>query len=531
MGLIKDAGLENLHETLGCNLKHTKAILNESVEAALDLSERGYVIRTSAIRALSNAPFDRIEFFDKKFEEIAEIESTLESFLKPESEDLKELQEEALSQLSFQDPYFRCLNFLPYVLLGLSAFKVWMVPAMAIITPLIAWILPYLFLKFMYKLPISTEQYGEIMKLLWSGNPIDFTKAGSPIPKVNFFSARSILQAAFMVFSFAQSLIQPIQNAYHLYKIDRNILENGAKVLRLKGLYEELQAEFEILEIPFLYRNSLDQLDSDPRRAIHLLIEEPDRFRIALQELAEYEILWRIACSPLLTQSQMIQKGDAPLLEAASITDISLGSKAVPSSVTLKGRSHHAVLTGPNGGGKSSFLRAVLQSILLSHSYGVAPAEKLYIRKLSWISSGLRLQDNPGKLSMFESEVLFAADILRRKPSDGIGLVLYDELFHSTNPPDGIRTAEIFLKELWTRSNIISVVSTHVFELVESAPETVQRLCCSAVESEAKDIRFFYDVKPGICKISSVRSIWERFGLSAGKPRSKKGVKKEKQTA
>ena len=528
MPLIKDAGLETLHEVLGCRLKHTKVLLDESLENALTLSDTGYAIRTKAIKAFSDAPFEIIEKFNDKFREIEEIESGLECFLTPESEDLKELQEEALSQLSFQDDYFRCLNFVPYFLLGMALFKVWIVPAMAIIIPFIAWIIPYIFLKFMYKLPISTEQYGDIMKMMWSGSPVEFMKGeGNGLPKLkspDLLSARSIIQGAFMIFSFTQSLVQPIQNAYHLYKIDQKILENGQKVLRLLTIYSEFKEEFKGLGITFRYRNSLRGVDLDPRRAIHLLIEEPERLRIVLSEFADYEILWRVASSPILNQSDMIFNGDYPLIRAAEINDISLGPSAVPSSFTFTGESHHAVLTGPNGGGKSSFLRAILQCCLLSHAYGVAPAEKFVIRKLSWISSGLRLQDNPGNLSMFESEVFFASNVLKRTAADGIGLILYDELFHSTNPPDGIRTAEGFLKQLWTRASVISIVSTHVFELVESAPKSVQRLCCSAEEGKNKSLKFMYDIKPGICKVSSVKSIWDRFGLfpPAGKPRPEK---------
>jgi len=530
MPLIKDAGLENLHEMLGCRLKQTKVILEDSLENALNLSEIGYGKRVTAIQTFSNATFEVVENFNIRFKEIEKIEADLESFLSPESEDLKELQEEALSQLSFQDSYFRCLNFIPYVLFGMAIFKVWLVPMMAIITPLIAWMIPYLFLKFMYKLPISTEQYGDIMKLLWSGSPIDFVKSASGPPKLkapDMFSARSVIQATLMLFSFAQSLIQPVQNARHLYKIDRNILENGEKILRLQRLYSEFQEDFTRLKIPFRYRNSLKGLEMDPRRAIHLLIEEPERFKIALREFADFEILWRIACSPLLNHSAVVAQGDFPLVVASGIYDISLGNKAVPSHFTFTDKNHHAVLTGPNGGGKSSFLRAVLQCTLLTHAYGVAPAQRFLIRKLSWISSGLRLQDNPGNLSMFESEVFFASNILKHTVADGVGLVLYDELFHSTNPPDGIRTAERFLEQLWTHKSIISMVSTHVFELVDSAPESVQRLCCSAEDRPNGTIKFFYDVKPGICKVSSVKSIWERFGLAAGKPRSEKQVKNQ----
>jgi len=124
---------------------------------------------------------------------------------------------------------------------------------------------------------------------------------------------------------------------------------------------------------------------------------------------------------------------------------------------------------------------------------------------------------------MFETEVWFASNLLRYNTENQVGLVLYDELFHSTNPPDGIRTAEIFLRQLWKKAGIISIVSTHVFELVENAPPEVQRLCCSAAELPSGDIQYSYSVEEGICKISSVKDIWKRFQLdqTPAPPRSK----------
>ncbi len=141
--------------------------------------------------------------------------------------------------------------------------------------------------------------------------------------------------------------------------------------------------------------------------------------------------------------------------------------------------------------------------------------------RFKWIASGLGLRDTPGIYSMFETEVKFAGTTLRQvwNPSAGAGLVLFDELFHSTNPPDGIRTAERFLHSLWRGAAaaphpIFSVVSTHVFSLIESAPKTVRPICCNAVES-GEDITYKYSVDPGICKVSSVKKVWQRFGLVA----------------
>jgi DNA mismatch repair ATPase MutS len=111
---------------------------------------------------------------------------------------------------------------------------------------------------------------------------------------------------------------------------------------------------------------------------------------------------------------------------------------------------------------------------------------------------------------MFETEVKFAADCIRAT-NDGPGLVLFDELFHSTNPPDAARSAELFLKQLWA-SDTYSVVSTHVFPLVEGRPEGVQAICCAASEVNG-EVVYSYRAEPGICKVSSVHKVWKKYGL------------------
>lgn len=530
MSLIKESGLENLHEIIGCKLENTKVILHKAIERAINTSRKSFEVRQKAIEKLKKLSPEKREEWESMFKEVEQIESDLRMFLDPQSKDLKQLQEDALSQLSFQSDPLRCLNYIPYALLVVMMFKVWVVPTMAILTPLIAWIMPYIFLRFLYKLPITQDQYNDILRLFWSGNPMAIGQ-GMQKPKESLFTLRSIAQGAFMLFSFAQSLIQPIQNALHLHKIDTTLVENGSKLLRLNKIYEFFIKEFESLQLLYMFRNPFDILHKDPRRAVHLLIEQPERIRIALRDFAELEIMWRFSCSPYLSTAEVIRKGLYPLVHAEHIYDISLGMGAVTSSISFNAGTHHAALTGPNGGGKSSFMRAFLQSVLLSHAYGVAPADRFIIRRFDWISSGLRLQDRPGNLSFFETEVFFASQILKTPPEHGIGLVLYDELFHSTNPPDGIRTAEVFLKQLWEKKSIVSIVSTHVFNLVNSAPEPVQKICCLAEEVNGV-LHFNYEVKSGVCKVSSVKSIWDRFDFDnglAGKSRPESRPTKEKE--
>jgi energy-coupling factor transporter ATP-binding protein EcfA2 len=133
-------------------------------------------------------------------------------------------------------------------------------------------------------------------------------------------------------------------------------------------------------------------------------------------------------------------------------------------------------LVGESGSGKSTVLRALSISALLAHTYGcsfgyltLTPFHKMFVC--------LKPDDLPGSKSRFEREIEFTANTLKlTEPS----LVFIDELYHSTNPPDALRSCQIYCGKLWPKPNIISVISTHLFELVDTADKDIQRLCCPA---------------------------------------------------
>jgi DNA mismatch repair ATPase MutS len=166
-------------------------------------------------------------------------------------------------------------------------------------------------------------------------------------------------------------------------------------------------------------------------------------------------------------------------------------------------------LSGPNGGGKSSFLRGLLQTILFSQSFGYAIGDSIHYSPFDYIFSGLHLQDIPGQKSLFEKEVCFARDILYYNNPAYKGLVLFDEIFHSTNPPDGIRTANEFLNKLYTYNHVASIISTHVFEIIEQSPSFVKKICVNA-HRENNILYYDYKISNGICKESSVTEIWKK---------------------
>jgi DNA mismatch repair ATPase MutS len=183
--------------------------------------------------------------------------------------------------------------------------------------------------------------------------------------------------------------------------------------------------------------------------------------------------------------------------------------KRIPFTLVMGPTEHHVICTGPNRGGKSTFLRSTLTNLVLAHTWGVAFAERCIMTPVEWIVSSLRLEDRPGQASLFEREVSVAGDIVGRiREGKTRGWVIIDELFHTTNPPDAATASQIFLRQLWSSNLTTSIVSTHLFSHAEEAPANVQRLCVdSSLDETTGKINYKYQVINGINKMSSVEEL------------------------
>lgn len=516
--MINDSNLKEFGTTLGCTLEQATPDLHKTIASAVVttpavLMGRQHTI--SYLRERSSAE-QFLSAWNKRFQRVAIIEKDLAPFFGDSGKEKDSLEEDAIGQLSFQGDLFKPLNHVPWLLFALSLFKIWLVPTMTVLLPIVVWILPYFLLRFVYNLPITQDQYVSILQGLMSGNVVMPSlaaiqgEAAQPSP----LTLKGVVQYGLFAFTFIQSMIQPVQNAMHLYKTDTITRGIGEKILELRGIVQDFRKDlgnFNGIHVKLSWGIHHVE-EADPRRAFMLIQEYPTVIHTILTDLAHLEILWRISLNRLLNPVKFVRNA----LALKDCRDISLDTTApVTSSLELVDvMKPHAILTGPNGGGKSSFLRATLQCVLLGHTFGYAPAKEAHMPRFTWIASGIQLRDTPGKLSMFETEVKFAADCLAAGRKHGPGFVVFDELFHSTNPPDGVRTATQFLNRLWNQKDVFSIVSTHVFPLVASAPASVQAICCPAERVENGDISFTYRVQPGICMISSVHTVWEKFGLA-----------------
>ena len=508
--MVRDANLQDISDKLGCKMSGSKQDMQKTLAMSTLTHPKILIGRQQTILHLrSHMPHFKGSW-NERFNRLAEIEKEVAPFFQKEGKDKDSLEDDAIAQLSFQHDLLKPLNHIPWLLLLVSMFKIWLVPAMSIVLPLLIWILPYLLLRFVYALPITQDQYIHILQHLMTGN-MTIPEFHGPAAVVEPLTLKSVFQMLMFSFTFVQSIIQPVQNAMHLYKTDAICMKLGKQVLEIRKMLQEFRADLghtNGIHVKLTY--SLEHIDpSDIRMAFISIQDCPENIHMVFRDLAHLECMWRVAESPVLNPVIFSRS----ILKLNSCVDISLEKPdPVRSSLELQ-EQPHAILTGPNGGGKSSFLRSVLQCVLLGHAFGFAPATEAFMPRFTWIASGLQLRDTPGQLSMFETEVKFAAECIRSTKYPGPGLILFDELFHSTNPQDSARSATQFLQRLWKKQDVFTIVSTHIFPLIARAPKNVQAICCPANRSETGEIIYSYGVEPGICDVSSVHTVWEKFGL------------------
>ncbi len=367
------------------------------------------------------------------------------------------------------------------------------------------------------------EEYASILWRMWNGQkmpmtPEEILQPQAPIPQPPqdpVMRIKTIAQNGWTLFAVGQTIWQPIQQARHFMTLDADCLALGKSLISVKGIGLWLTKAWKAW-VPDWLSGWLAECPDDPRQAFAFAIETPFWLRHTFRALGRLEVLLALAGREDVTSAEFVG-GAKPALVLKRFGDPSIPlGRRVLSSVGLgcggsKTKSH-AILTGPNRGGKSSFLRGVLMNVVVAHCFGAAFASKAQMTPFTWIADGMRLDDTPGKQSMFEREVAFGSAVLAKE--GGRGLVLYDELFHSTNPPDAKRTSELFCNSLWKKDNCLSIVSTHVYSLARSAPlEAVDQMCVAAWKSDEGKLMFSYKIQKGVCEVSSVDLLLKQFGL------------------
>ena len=198
-------------------------------------------------------------------------------------------------------------------------------------------------------------------------------------------------------------------------------------------------------------------------------------------------------CCPELTEEpgMWISGGRHPVVEQHA------EQAFVPNDLDLHDSRRVLVITGPNMGGKSTYMRQVALIVLLAHAGSFVPADNARIGPIDRIFTRIGAADDlAGGRSTFMVEMTETANILHH--ATDASLVLLDEIGRGTSTFDGLALAWASAAHLAGKSRAFTLFATHYFEMVELPAHftTVSNVHLDAVE-HGDQILFMHRVQPG----------------------------------
>jgi DNA mismatch repair protein MutS len=172
------------------------------------------------------------------------------------------------------------------------------------------------------------------------------------------------------------------------------------------------------------------------------------------------------------------------------------------------------VITGPNMGGKSTYMRSVALIVLLAYCGSFVPAAAARIGPIDRILTRIGAADDlAGGASTFMVEMTEAAAILNQATDSS--LVLMDEIGRGTSTFDGLALAAAIARELVEKNRSFTLFATHYFELTQLAdtvPE-VANVHVAAAEARGKVV-FLHEVRDGPASQSYGLAVAQLAGIA-----------------
>lgn len=196
----------------------------------------------------------------------------------------------------------------------------------------------------------------------------------------------------------------------------------------------------------------------------------------------------------------------------------------IPNDTILNQTRRFAMITGPNMGGKSTFMRQTALIVLLAYTGSFVPAQSCHLGPIDRIFTRIGAADDlAGGRSTFMVEMTEAASILNAATENS--LVIMDEIGRGTSTFDGLSLAHAIAARLATHNRALTLFATHYFELTQLAKQesSVFNQHLAAAQSP-HGIVFLHEVQDGPASKSYGLDVAKLAGLPAPVVRQARGI-------
>ena len=390
------------------------------------------------------------------------------------------------------------INYIEQVLDLYHLYKIYFIPATSILYPLSTFIAPYVYLTNYMKMDISFASYLEIfyniLQLLFrtTGNfRADITKFVSIFMYIGvyLYNMYQTYEIALFLHNTKHKLHAKMQGLVHFVRHSQNIMKNLptnliAPFFNIKETYQRISINNSMTDIYRIWKD--DGLKSDLSSLLKTIyaVDAIDTInKLLLSGTGEWS---RVAY------------GDRTLFWDAKNPVLNITQVANPVNLDK-----NIIVTGPNAGGKTTYVKTILANVILGHTVGITYSVRSQMILYDTINSFMRVTDILGTRSYFEAEAEYCLNMIKKaveiSATQKRGLFLMDEPMHSTPPTEGMATAYAVIEYLSKLEGITLIITTHFHKLVkleELYPEKFINLSVDAI-ADGKKYIFPYKIKRG----------------------------------
>ena len=273
---------------------------------------------------------------------------------------------------------------------------------------------------------------------------------------------------------------QTLKNAERYITPELKVYEDKSLSAKSKALARE----------KIIYEDLLDTINKD----LKILVD-------CAASLAELDVLSSMSeravslnfCKPELTEENLIEikGGRHPVIEQT------IESPFIPNDLEMDQKKRMLIITGPNMGGKSTYMRQTALIVLLAQIGSFVPATAARIGMVDRIFTRIGSSDDIASgRSTFMVEMTETANILHN--ASNRSLVLMDEIGRGTSTYDGLSIAWACAQYLVTEVRALTMFATHYFELTKLPEQSEASINVHLNAKEHKDqIVFMHKVLEG----------------------------------
>jgi hypothetical protein len=451
--------------------------------------------------ALIQAPITDINTLKKRQEALLFLNNKNNLVLTPELEQTcqwalssQELNKNYLYNVLFPSTwYIRWVRYNPSLFKCYHYYHCYFTCLSSLIYPITVLLGPYWLLTQKLKFPMTFFEYlGYIFKII---------KMIKNQYKTNSFAFYKIIIAIVIYVGFyLYSLIQLIDLSIQLHKFRSALCQKIEMIYAVQQKLQELYKSYNHYQFWIPFEPTITEADLFTNIKPNLTCLYNVLTNKAYQEKVHklYKIATIHDCLITLHRKlkgyNLVKYGDVTYI--GKMKNPMLDSKQVSNPIHLE---KNLIISGPNAGGKTTYVKSLLWNILLGQSFGVIYGSYGQLKPFDAILHHHRIQDVTGDQSLFQAEMRKIKETITCLDQYQNVIYFLDEPLHSTHPVDGASMLKSLLYYFAEKKNIKLLVTSHYFSIQEvekDLPDKFVNISVKAVVLPEK-IAFNYKLYKG----------------------------------